>query len=75
MADQGLDLIVLSQGGSGLAPRPPVDEDLADDCIPCEERRRLRAALVEFRRGVGAFSRGVDTLLAALDMDDCDRET
>ena len=73
MSDQDLPSIYLPRSGSGLAPRPLVDEDdPEDECIPCDERRRLRAALIEFRRGVGAFNRGLDALLAALDTDNCD---
>lgn len=70
MTDPALDTIILPTGGSGFAPRPPAPDD-ADECPPCEELARIRAALVEMRRGVLSLERGIAALAVAVERDGC----
>jgi len=67
MADQDLSTITLPQGGNALGSRSPADEDGSDDCVPCHERPRLRAALVEMRRGMVSLERGLAALYALVE--------
>ena len=64
MADRDLNLIVLPQGGSGLAPRPPADPDgLEGGCQPCDDAAILEAA-EKMRRGLRGALVGVEQLIA-----------
>lgn len=69
MTDARLDTVIPATSDTGLARRPALFNDSATgaDCPPCDELARIRAALVEMRRGMVSLERGLAALLAAVE--------